>query len=476
MAYTDHKISSVDYTGRDISGLPDHVVGQAAMLKARFDALTKELVVPRFNALLTELAGGEGAEGIGTGWKDKTLGRAVLSEDVREITADETGRLSVSKEEDVWLTVPAGHTVVDAHGVERRSTTKLQFLNSDVTVTGDTTVIKPLGEGGGLPGRDGLSAFDEAVAGGYTGSQEEFDKTLARLPDIVEEFEGLTAGNYLRNSDFSNPWNTLGQTSYEGTLSRCIDHWALAAPTGGVLTVEPEGLVMTAAGYAETLTQELRELSHLAGKTVCFSVGGVPLSEGAAFHAQLKLTLGGADSMTAFSGAVDGEVGSDCRAVVTMKLPETLQDSHVLEASIRCDNVGDKVRFCWAKLEEGEGATQFKPVEPALLRLVNGPDIGYQVGSFTGDSTEAGTIRVIDCGFTPSAVLMLVMGDNWYTGEDTPMYRASAYIALATKAQPYNSSDTLEAVKIVEGGFAVTYNTWSEFNYSGARTNYIAFR
>ena len=83
---------------------------------------------------------------------------------------------------------------------------------------------------------------------------------------------------------------------------------------------------------------------------------------------------------------------------------------------------------------------------------------------------------VTGCGFTPSAVMLIVMGDNWYTGEETPMHRASSYIALATKAQPYNISDTLEAVKIVEGGFAVAYNTWSEFNYSGTRTNYIAFR
>lgn len=100
----------------------------------------------------------------------------------------------------------------------------------------------------------------------------------------------------------------------------------------------------------------------------------------------------------------------------------------------------------------------------------------YKAGSFTGDSTEEGTTRVIDCGFTPSAVLILVMGDNWFSGWETPMNRAPAYIALATREQPYNSSDTMKAVEIVEGGFAVTCNTWAEFNRKDVRTNYIVFR
>jgi len=138
--------------------------------------------------------------------------------------------------------------------------------------------------------------------------------------------------------------------------------------------------------------------------------------------------------------------------------------------------VGDKVRFTYAKLEEGEAATLPTAVDPPLQRLVNGPDLGYKAGCFTGDASEAGSVRGIDCGFTPSAVLLIVLGDNWYTGESTPMFRASAYVALATRELPYNSSDTSEAVKSVKDGFAVTYNTWTEFNYSGARTNYIAFR
>ena len=79
MAIKEQKIYTSDYSDKDVSGLPDSVVGQADWLKARFDALTKEVVVPRFNAVIDELAGEQGAGNIGTGWKHGTLGTAVVS-------------------------------------------------------------------------------------------------------------------------------------------------------------------------------------------------------------------------------------------------------------------------------------------------------------------------------------------------------------------------------------------------------------
>lgn len=56
MDINDLKINQTDYEGLDIAGLPDQVSGQAASLKQRFDALVKDLVVPRFNLLIDELA------------------------------------------------------------------------------------------------------------------------------------------------------------------------------------------------------------------------------------------------------------------------------------------------------------------------------------------------------------------------------------------------------------------------------------
>lgn len=53
-----HKIIASDYTGRDISGLPDNPSDSginATQLKARFDSLIKEVVAVKHNALIDEL-------------------------------------------------------------------------------------------------------------------------------------------------------------------------------------------------------------------------------------------------------------------------------------------------------------------------------------------------------------------------------------------------------------------------------------
>lgn len=58
MGFIDKKIIAADYTGKDVAGLPDKPSESgisAATLKARFDALTKDLSAVNFNALIDEL-------------------------------------------------------------------------------------------------------------------------------------------------------------------------------------------------------------------------------------------------------------------------------------------------------------------------------------------------------------------------------------------------------------------------------------
>ncbi|MBQ1222972.1 MAG: hypothetical protein IIX84_01670 [Oscillospiraceae bacterium] len=56
MSLTDHKIDGkTDYVGRDIEGLEDRPLLSPKQLKARFDSLVKDLVVPKFNGLIDEL-------------------------------------------------------------------------------------------------------------------------------------------------------------------------------------------------------------------------------------------------------------------------------------------------------------------------------------------------------------------------------------------------------------------------------------
>lgn len=65
MALDTYKIKSSDYEGKDIAALPIRPTISATELQAAFDRLVKEVVVPRFNALIEELAGNFGADAIG---------------------------------------------------------------------------------------------------------------------------------------------------------------------------------------------------------------------------------------------------------------------------------------------------------------------------------------------------------------------------------------------------------------------------
>lgn len=56
MEFLDLKFSENDFLGKDVSSLPDRVVGKAEYLKKMFDNVAKnELALGRFNALLDEL-------------------------------------------------------------------------------------------------------------------------------------------------------------------------------------------------------------------------------------------------------------------------------------------------------------------------------------------------------------------------------------------------------------------------------------
>ena len=266
------------------------MVGQADWLKARFDALTKEVVVPRFNAVIDELAGEQGqATSARAGstarwarqWCRRTSGSCAW-------TAATAWRWRWRRT--YWITPPVGHTLVDAHGQQRRETPRLQFLNADVSVVGDTTVVRPLSEGDGLPGRDGLSAYDEALLGGYHGTQGEFDALLAGLDETSAGAAGAVSPNYLRNADFTRAFNSAGQQLYQGACAQTVDHWKLL--TNGfepTLEVSGEGVLFTSRNFADQFCQELKGLSYLNKKALTLSVFGLPQSLETGFNATIQL-------------------------------------------------------------------------------------------------------------------------------------------------------------------------------------------
>jgi hypothetical protein len=66
MTLKDTKILPDHYAGKDIAGLPDRPELSASDMKARFDALSKEVLAPKHNAAVEILTGPEGASQIGT--------------------------------------------------------------------------------------------------------------------------------------------------------------------------------------------------------------------------------------------------------------------------------------------------------------------------------------------------------------------------------------------------------------------------
>jgi len=68
MGILDYKIKNEDFNNRDIMGLPDkpsEAGMSAAMLKERFDAAVKYIVMPKLNALIEALDGDQGAANTG---------------------------------------------------------------------------------------------------------------------------------------------------------------------------------------------------------------------------------------------------------------------------------------------------------------------------------------------------------------------------------------------------------------------------
>jgi hypothetical protein len=58
MAILNKKISEAEYIGKDISGLPNQPNNTmtATELKAQFDMIMKDVMVPKFNALIDQVA------------------------------------------------------------------------------------------------------------------------------------------------------------------------------------------------------------------------------------------------------------------------------------------------------------------------------------------------------------------------------------------------------------------------------------
>lgn len=67
MSFTDYKVDESEYEGKDIQSIRETVItGKADWLKARFDALSKGVIIAKYNAMLDALTGPSAAAAIGS--------------------------------------------------------------------------------------------------------------------------------------------------------------------------------------------------------------------------------------------------------------------------------------------------------------------------------------------------------------------------------------------------------------------------
>ena len=114
MSLKDHKVDvSADYMGRDISSLEDRPNISSEQLKARFDSLVKDVVVPKYNALIDEM--GEPAHRVKSGIRGNILcfdDNGDISDGGISVGEIEPGRVRgsiVGRGASLWYRVAAFH-------------------------------------------------------------------------------------------------------------------------------------------------------------------------------------------------------------------------------------------------------------------------------------------------------------------------------------------------------------------------------
>lgn len=125
---------------------------------------------------------------------------------------------------------------------------------------GKTGPQGPQGEKGekgdtGATGPAGTSAYQAAQAGGYTGTEEEFNKLLAEM------------GNEASNNLLVNPrftYNSRDQQSYSGTMWG-LDGWCCS-------NITQTGNILTSSSADSAIQQPIKGADMLLGKTATISI------------------------------------------------------------------------------------------------------------------------------------------------------------------------------------------------------------
>lgn len=239
--------------------------------------------------------------------------------------------------------------------VAPRTSANAVITESGVSVE---TALQQIGQGGGI-----VELPNDLV---YM-KEEEGDVSVA-IKNVVYRY---APHNLLDNSDFRNPVNQRGQSSYTAT-GYSIDRWRFRATNGGSVTANAgNNCVRINAGtsginglYQQVATQDFTEkVKHLFGKPITIAVKVKAITLDDTFALELinstAATSNGANHVTICSYAAFKTSGI---VVLSGIMPESLTNQYlnfVVRTSSNCTSGYLDVE--WAALYEGEYTAETLP-------------------------------------------------------------------------------------------------------------------
>lgn len=196
---TDKKITAADYTDKDVASAPDRLTGTAQENKAIFDRAVKEVVQPKYNALIDEL--------------DTELSSRIVSDDILKMRLDEDGVVEYSADGTDYV------KMIGRHGVKGDGTpaTGAEIFNHP-----DNVASAPYShaEGGGC---DAIGSFSHAEGNSTTASgvNSHAEGNSTRANGECSHAEGRSAQSYGKAAH-AEGWFTTASGDYshaEGVFS-----------------------------------------------------------------------------------------------------------------------------------------------------------------------------------------------------------------------------------------------------------------
>ena len=244
---------------------------------------------------------------------------------------------------------------------------------------------------------------------------------------------GVPAHNLLDNSDFTNPVNQRGATSYTGQVYG-IDRWRGRA-VAQTVSVQSADLTVTATGTAYVgIKQKVENIAKLAGKTVTFAV---------------KL-YASVDADIRFSDASEGILAytwcpalTTTTAVLTYTVPsDATADNVIPTIMLRTVATGDYMRIVWAALYEGSYTSETLPA--------------YQPKGYAAELAECQRYYQLIPEQTSCAFSAYAQSEKYFSSSiNFPQMRITPTVSLKTDSNGY--------IGVVQG---VSFVSTSEFDFA----------